>query len=162
MEDEFDSILEKLSDPRQCLVNCKVGDKDLDGCMCDPGACVIIMPLTVKDFMFPVDFYVLDMPPDTPRRPSHARTLDAPEKLIEGNALQDGVLNATTLMSTHSKENALVSSEGLKYIHPPLRQTTKRGRNSPWIWDKKGKKDKGKLDEPAKKKSVKSNGVEKM
>ncbi|MED6177056.1 hypothetical protein PIB30_094118, partial [Stylosanthes scabra] len=82
-----------------------------------------------------------------------------PEKLIEGKALQDGVLNATTPMSTHSKENALVSSEGLKYVPPPLRQATKRGRNSPWMRDKKGKKDKGKLDEPGKKKSVKTNGV---
>ncbi|MED6141699.1 hypothetical protein PIB30_106109 [Stylosanthes scabra] len=89
-------------------------------------------------------------------------TLEAkPEKLIEGKASQDGVLNATTIMSTHSKENASVLSEGLRYVPPPLRQATKRGRNSPWMRDKKGKKDKGKLDEPGKKKSVKASGVKK-
>ncbi|MED6115937.1 hypothetical protein PIB30_095478 [Stylosanthes scabra] len=151
MEDELDSIPEKLSDPRPCIVNCKV-----------------------KDLTFPVDFYILDMPPDTPGRPSHVLLgrpflktarfkLDAfeakPEKLIEGKASQDGVLNATTTMSTHSKENASVSSEGLRYVPPPLRQAIKRGRNSPWMRDKKGKKDKGKLDEPGKKKSVKASGV---
>ncbi|MED6152205.1 hypothetical protein PIB30_089636 [Stylosanthes scabra] len=211
MEDKFDNILEKLSDPRPCLVNCKVGDEDLDGCMCDPGACV-------KDLMFPVDFYVVDMPLDTPGRPSHVllgrpflktarfklyafectfsfesngicatftmgdfieekleehpilwcdlnkivvvSTLEAkPEKFIEGKALQDGVLNTTTPMSTHSKKIALVSSKGLKYVPPLLRQATKRGRYSPWMRDKKGKKDKGKLDEPGKKKSMKTNGV---
>ncbi|MED6176209.1 hypothetical protein PIB30_085885 [Stylosanthes scabra] len=167
MEDEFDSIPEKLSDPGPCMINCKVGNEDLDGCMCDPGACV-------KDLMFPVDFYILDMPPDTPGRPSHvvlgrpflktARfKLDAfeakPEKLIEGKALQDSVLNATSPMSTHSKDNALVSSEGLRYVPPPLRQATKRGINSPWMRDKKGMKDKRKLDEPGKKKSVKASGV---
>ncbi|MED6226556.1 hypothetical protein PIB30_104944 [Stylosanthes scabra] len=197
MEDTFDSIPEKLSDPGPCMVNCKVGNEDLDGCMCDPGACV-------KDLMFPVDFYVLDMPPDTPKRPSHVllgrpflktarfkldafegtfsfesngicatftmgdsieeklvehpilrcdlnkivvvSTLEAkPEKVIEGKASQDGVLNATTTTSTHSKENASVSSEGLRYVPPPLRQATKRGRNSPWMRNKKGKKDKGSL-----------------
>ncbi|MED6194373.1 hypothetical protein PIB30_027883 [Stylosanthes scabra] len=63
-----------------------------------------------------------------------------PEKLIEGKASQDGVLNATTTMSTHSKENASVSSE------------SKRGVE-------KGKKDKGKLDEPGKKNNMKTNGV---
>ncbi|MED6224026.1 hypothetical protein PIB30_079787 [Stylosanthes scabra] len=62
-------------------------------------------------------------------------------------------------MSTHSKKNALVSSEGLKYVPPTLRQATKRGINSPWMRDKKGKKDKGKLDESGKKKSMKTNGV---
>ncbi|MED6141525.1 hypothetical protein PIB30_104302, partial [Stylosanthes scabra] len=41
-----------------------------------------------------------------------------PEKFIEGKASQDGVLNATTTLSTHSKENASVSSEGLSH-HPP-------------------------------------------
>ncbi|MED6199386.1 hypothetical protein PIB30_075492 [Stylosanthes scabra] len=132
--------------------------------------------LQVKDLMFPVDFYILDMPLDTPGRPSHVLLgrpflktarfkLDAfeakPEKLIEGKASQDGVLNATTIMSTHSKENASVLSEGLRYVPPPLRQATKRGRNSPWMRDKKGKKDKGKLDEPGKKKSVKASGVKK-
>ncbi|MED6136344.1 hypothetical protein PIB30_055212 [Stylosanthes scabra] len=71
MEDEFDSILEKLSDPRPCLVNCKVRDEELDGYMCDPGAFVSIMTLTVKDLMFHVDFYVLDMPLSTPGRPPH-------------------------------------------------------------------------------------------
>ncbi|MED6129207.1 hypothetical protein PIB30_105667, partial [Stylosanthes scabra] len=41
-------------------------------------------------------------------------TLEAkPEKLIEGKALQDIVLNITSPMSTHPKDNALVSSEGL-------------------------------------------------
>ncbi|MED6200754.1 hypothetical protein PIB30_088336, partial [Stylosanthes scabra] len=39
MEDTFDSIPEKLSDPRPCMVNCKVGNEDLDGFMCDPRAC---------------------------------------------------------------------------------------------------------------------------
>ncbi|MED6136345.1 hypothetical protein PIB30_055213 [Stylosanthes scabra] len=58
-------------------------------------------------------------------------------------------------MSTHSKGNKLVSSEGLKYVPPPLRQETKRGRNSPWMRDKKGKKAKGKLDAPVKKKDGK-------
>ncbi|MED6203367.1 hypothetical protein PIB30_114820, partial [Stylosanthes scabra] len=47
MEDTFDSIPEKLSDLGPCMVNCKVGNEDLNGCMCDPGACVSIMPLTV-------------------------------------------------------------------------------------------------------------------
>ncbi|MED6139043.1 hypothetical protein PIB30_080122 [Stylosanthes scabra] len=135
--------------------------------------------LQVKDLMFPMDFYVLDMPSDTPRRPSHRRnwkntpilwcdlnknaeasTLEAkPKKLRENKALQDDVLNATTPMSTHSKGNTLVSSKGLKYVPPSLRQATKRGKNSHWIRDKKGKKDKGKLDESGKKKSVKTNGV---
>ncbi|MED6160656.1 hypothetical protein PIB30_053460 [Stylosanthes scabra] len=160
MEDEFDCIPEKLVDPGPCLVNCKV-----------------------KDLMFHVDFYVLDMPPDTPGRASHVligrpflktarfkldafegtfsfesngicatftmgdfieekleehpilwcdlnktvevSTLEAkPEKLIEGKALQDGVLNTTTPISTQSKENILVSSKGLKYVPPPLRQAT--------------------------------------
>ncbi|MED6198951.1 hypothetical protein PIB30_071516 [Stylosanthes scabra] len=87
-------------------------------------------------------------------------TLEAkPEKLIEGKASQDGVLNSTITMSTHSKENASVSSKGLRYVPPPFRQATKRGRNSPWMRDKKGKKDKGKLDEPGKKNSMKTNGV---
>ncbi|MED6117544.1 hypothetical protein PIB30_110965, partial [Stylosanthes scabra] len=27
--------------------------------------------LQVKDLMFPMNFYILDMPPDTPERPSH-------------------------------------------------------------------------------------------
>ncbi|MED6202837.1 hypothetical protein PIB30_109568, partial [Stylosanthes scabra] len=56
-------------------------------------------------------------------------------------------------------ENASVSSEGLRYVPPPLRQATKRGRNSLWMRGKKEKKDKGKLDEPGKKKSVKASGV---
>ncbi|MED6137099.1 hypothetical protein PIB30_061792 [Stylosanthes scabra] len=124
--------------------------------------------------MFPVDFYILDMPPNTPGRPSHVLLgrpflktarfkLDAfeakPEKLIEDKALQDNVLIATSPMSTYPKDNTLVSSEGLRYVPPPLRQATKRGRNSPWMRDKKGNKDKGKLDEPGKKKSVKASGV---
>ncbi|MED6174505.1 hypothetical protein PIB30_069682 [Stylosanthes scabra] len=71
-----------------------------------------------------------------------------PQKLIEGKALQDSVLNATSPMSTHPKDNASVSSEALRYVPPPLRQATKRGRNSPWMQDKKGKK-----------KNVKTNGV---
>ncbi|MED6165180.1 hypothetical protein PIB30_097163 [Stylosanthes scabra] len=146
MDDEFDSISEKLSDPGPCMV---------------------------KDLLFPVDFYVLDMPPDTPERPFHVllgrpflktarfkldafegtfsfesneicatftmgdsveeklvehpilwcdlnktvvvSTLEAKsEKLIERKASQDGVLNATTTMSTHSKENALVSNKNGK------------------------------------------------
>ncbi|MED6214445.1 hypothetical protein PIB30_103215 [Stylosanthes scabra] len=42
-------------------------------------------------------------------------TLEAkPEKLIEGKASQDGALNVTIPMSTHSKESASVSSEGLR------------------------------------------------
>ncbi|MED6127699.1 hypothetical protein PIB30_090523 [Stylosanthes scabra] len=151
MEDEFDSIPEKLSDHGPCMV---------------------------KDLMFPVDFYILDMPPDTPGKPSHVllgrpflktarlkldafegtfsfesngicatftmgdfieekveehpilwcelnktvvvSTLEAkPEKLIKGKASQDGVLNATTTLSTHSKDNVLVSSEGLRYVPLP-------------------------------------------
>ncbi|MED6133766.1 hypothetical protein PIB30_031207 [Stylosanthes scabra] len=89
-----------------------------------------------------------------------ARTLDAKaEKLRESKTMPDGVLNASTPMSTQSKENALVLSEGLKYVPPPLRQATKRGRNSPWMRDKKGKKDKGKLIEPGKKKCVETNGM---
>ncbi|MED6223268.1 hypothetical protein PIB30_072370 [Stylosanthes scabra] len=87
-------------------------------------------------------------------------TLEAkPEKLIEDKALQDNVLIETSPMSTHPKDIALVSCEGLRYVPPPLRQATKRGRNFLWMRDKKEKKDKGKLDEPGKKKSVKASGV---
>ncbi|MED6177054.1 hypothetical protein PIB30_094094 [Stylosanthes scabra] len=185
MEDTVDSIPEKLSDLGPCLVNYKVGDEDLDGCMCDPGESCPLLPF-LKTARFKLDAFegtfsfesngicaTFTMDDSIEEKlVEHSilwcdlnktivvSTLEAkPEKLIEGKAFQDSVLNTTSPMSTHPKDNALLSSEGLRYVPPPLRQATKRGRNSPWMRDKKGKKDKGKLDEPGKKNSMKTNGV---
>ncbi|XP_025607957.1 uncharacterized protein [Arachis hypogaea] len=93
------SISEKCSDPRPCLISCWIGGVAFYDCMCDLGACVSIMPLsifarlnlaplkrlaakfvladksviavvgiaedvlvTIKDLVFLVDFYILEMP----------------------------------------------------------------------------------------------------
>nr|XP_025678800.1 uncharacterized protein LOC112778721 [Arachis hypogaea] len=97
---KVESILEKCSDPGPCLVSYWIGGVAFYGCMCDLGACVSIMPLsifarlnlaplkrsaakfvladksvttvveitedvlvTIKDLVFSVDFYILEMPP---------------------------------------------------------------------------------------------------
>ncbi|XP_015970168.1 uncharacterized protein LOC107493612 [Arachis duranensis] len=101
------ALPEKCDDPGPCMVTCTVnGARSLD-CMCDLGACVSIMPLSVyqvlklpplkrsaarfvladksiitiagvvedvlvniKGLVFPIDFYVLEMPSNEPERAS--------------------------------------------------------------------------------------------
>ncbi|XP_052118917.1 uncharacterized protein LOC127748435 [Arachis duranensis] len=101
------ALPEKCDDPGPCMVTCTVnGVRSLD-CMCDLGACVSIMPLSVyqvlklpplkrsaarfvlvdksiitvagvaedvlvniKGLVFPIDFYVLEMPSNEPERAS--------------------------------------------------------------------------------------------
>ena len=101
------SIPEKCSDPGPCMVNCTIGGVIFSDCMCDLGACVSIMPLSIYDTLrlpplkrsaarfvladksiitvvviaedvlvsikgltFPIDFYILEMPPNDSGRPS--------------------------------------------------------------------------------------------
>ncbi|XP_057744983.1 uncharacterized protein LOC130962838 [Arachis stenosperma] len=89
------------------MVNCTIGDVIFSDCMCDLGACVSIIPLSIfnalrlpplkrsaahfvlvdksiitvigvvedvlvsiKELTFPIDFYILEMPPNDSRRPS--------------------------------------------------------------------------------------------
>ncbi|XP_029146905.1 uncharacterized protein [Arachis hypogaea] len=101
------AIPEKCGDPGPCMVTCTIGGVQFVDCMCDLGACVIIMPLSVYDalklpplrrstarfvlaeksiilvvaiaedvlvsinrLIFPIDFYILEMPPNELGRPS--------------------------------------------------------------------------------------------
>ncbi|XP_057747108.1 uncharacterized protein LOC130966337 [Arachis stenosperma] len=94
-------IAEKYSDPGPCMVTCTIDGIQIFDCMCDLGACVSIMPLSVYDALglpplkrlsahfvladksiisvvgiaedvlmiikgltFPIDFYILEMPPN--------------------------------------------------------------------------------------------------
>ncbi|XP_072078033.1 uncharacterized protein [Arachis hypogaea] len=96
---KVEPIPEKCSDPRPCLVSCRIGGVAFHDCMSDLGACVSIIPLSIfarlklaplkrsaakfaladksvitvvgiaedvlvaiKDLVFPVDFYILEMP----------------------------------------------------------------------------------------------------
>ncbi|XP_057758831.1 uncharacterized protein LOC130979405 [Arachis stenosperma] len=100
-------IPEKYSDPGLCMVSCTIEGVTIFDCMCDLGACVSIMPLSVYDALrlpplkrsathfvladksiisvigiaedvllsikgltFPIDFYILEMPPNDSGRPS--------------------------------------------------------------------------------------------
>ncbi|XP_072076734.1 uncharacterized protein [Arachis hypogaea] len=100
-------IPKKCGDPGPCMVTCTIGGIQFVGCMCDLGACVSIMPLSVYDalklpqlkrsaahfvladkiiismvgiaedvlvsikgLIFPIDFYILEMPLNDSRRPS--------------------------------------------------------------------------------------------
>ena len=40
---------EKCGDPGPCMVNCTIGSVIFSDCMCDLGACVSIMPLSIYD-----------------------------------------------------------------------------------------------------------------
>ncbi|XP_015939816.1 uncharacterized protein LOC107465350 [Arachis duranensis] len=101
------AIPEKCGDPSPCMVTCTIGGVQFVDCMCDLGACVSIMSLSVYDalrlpplkrsaarfvladksiisvvgiaedvlvsikgLMFPIDFYILEMPPNDSGRPS--------------------------------------------------------------------------------------------
>ncbi|XP_072087299.1 uncharacterized protein [Arachis hypogaea] len=101
------AIPEKCGDPGPCMVTCTIGGIQFVDCMCDLGACVSIMPLSVYDalklpplkksathfiladkniisvvgiakdvlvsikgLIFPIDFYILEMPPNDSGRPS--------------------------------------------------------------------------------------------
>ncbi|XP_057739857.1 uncharacterized protein LOC130956949 [Arachis stenosperma] len=101
------TIPKKSSDPGPCMVTCIIGGVQFIDCMCDLGACVSIMPLSVYDSLrlpllkrsaarfvladksiilvvgiaedvlvsikgltFPIDFYILEMPPNDSGRPS--------------------------------------------------------------------------------------------
>ncbi|XP_015945577.1 uncharacterized protein LOC107470680 [Arachis duranensis] len=107
-------ILKKCGDPGPCLVSCCIGGVTFHDCMCDLGACISIMPLSIfarlnlaplkrsaakfaladksvitvvgiakdmlvaiKDLMFSVDFYILEMPP-TDNRSSSSVLLGRP------------------------------------------------------------------------------------
>ncbi|XP_015970264.1 uncharacterized protein LOC107493721 [Arachis duranensis] len=98
---------EKCDDPGPCMVTCTVSGVEFLDCMCDFGACVSIMPLSIhrvlklpplkrstarfvladksiitvtgvaedvwvniKGLVFPIDFYVLEMPSSEPERAS--------------------------------------------------------------------------------------------
>ncbi|XP_015940054.1 uncharacterized protein LOC107465591 [Arachis duranensis] len=100
-------IPRKCGDPGPCLVSCRIGGYTFHDCMCDFGACVSIMPLsiyvrlnlaplkksaarfaladksvitvmgiaedvlmTIKDLVFPIGFYILEMPPTESRSSS--------------------------------------------------------------------------------------------
>ncbi|XP_057734293.1 uncharacterized protein LOC130949650 [Arachis stenosperma] len=100
-------IMEKYGDPGPCLVSCRIGGVTFRDCMCDLGACVSIMPLSIfarlnlaplkrsaakfaladksvitvvgiaedvlvviKDLLFPIDFYIFEMPPTDNRSAS--------------------------------------------------------------------------------------------
>ncbi|XP_016195727.1 uncharacterized protein LOC107636749 [Arachis ipaensis] len=100
-------IPEKCGDPDPCLVSCTIDDVEFTDCMCDLGACVSIIPLSVykeldlpplktsaacfvladksiisvagivedvyvsiKGLTFPIDFYILEMPPNDSGKPS--------------------------------------------------------------------------------------------
>ncbi|RYQ91269.1 hypothetical protein Ahy_B09g097162 isoform A [Arachis hypogaea] len=103
----MEPIPRKCGDPEPCLVSCCIGGYTFHDCMCDLGACVCIMPLSIyvrlnlaplkksaarfaladksvitvmgiaedvlvaiKDLVFPVDFYILEMPPTEGRSSS--------------------------------------------------------------------------------------------
>ncbi|RYR25603.1 hypothetical protein Ahy_B02g059415 isoform A [Arachis hypogaea] len=103
----MEPIPKKCGDPGPCLVSCCIGGYTFHDCMCDLGAYVSIMPLSIfvrlnlvplkksaakfaladksvvtvmgiaedvlvaiKDLVFPVDFYILEMPPTENRSPS--------------------------------------------------------------------------------------------
>ncbi|XP_072064290.1 uncharacterized protein [Arachis hypogaea] len=107
-------IPEKCGDPGPCLMSCRIGGVTFHDCMCDLGACVSIMTLSIfarlnlaplkrsaakfvladksvitvmgiaedvlveiKDLVFPVDFYILEMPP-TDNRSSSSVLLGRP------------------------------------------------------------------------------------
>ncbi|XP_015940116.1 uncharacterized protein LOC107465657 [Arachis duranensis] len=102
------AIPEKCGDPGRCMVTCTIGGVQFFYYMCDLGACVSIMPLSVYDalkllplkrsaahfiladksiifvvgiaedvlvsikgLIFPIDFYILEMPPNDSGRPSY-------------------------------------------------------------------------------------------
>ncbi|XP_057745546.1 uncharacterized protein LOC130963450 [Arachis stenosperma] len=101
------ALSEKCGDPGPCMVTCTVGGVQFINCMCDLGACVSIMSLSVyrtlklpplkrsaarfvladksiitvtgivedvlmniKSLVFPIDFYILEMPPSESERTS--------------------------------------------------------------------------------------------
>ncbi|XP_015955412.1 uncharacterized protein LOC107479827 [Arachis duranensis] len=103
----MEPIPKKCGDPGLCLVFCCIGGRTFHDCMCDLGACVSIMPLSIferlnlaplkksaakfsladksvitvtgiaedvlvaiEDLVFPVDFYILEMPPTENRSSS--------------------------------------------------------------------------------------------
>nr|XP_025616980.1 uncharacterized protein LOC112709302 [Arachis hypogaea] len=50
VDDSISSLLpEKCNDPGPCLVTCLIGGTKFTDCMCDLGACVSIMPLTIYE-----------------------------------------------------------------------------------------------------------------
>ncbi|RYQ95687.1 hypothetical protein Ahy_B08g091032 isoform A [Arachis hypogaea] len=110
----MEPIPKKYGDPGPCLVSYCIGGRIFHDCMCDLGACVSIMPLSIyvrlnlaplkklaarfsladksvitvmgiaedvlvaiKDLVFPVDFYILEMPP-TENRSSSSVLLGRP------------------------------------------------------------------------------------
>ncbi|XP_057723862.1 uncharacterized protein LOC130939805 [Arachis stenosperma] len=110
----MEPIPRKCSDPGPYLVSCCIGGCTFHDCMCDLGACVSIMPLSIfvrlnlaplkksaakfaladksvitvmeiaedvlvaiKDLVFPIDFYILEMPP-TENRSSSSVLLGRP------------------------------------------------------------------------------------
>ncbi|KAL4306507.1 hypothetical protein AHAS_Ahas16G0185200 [Arachis hypogaea] len=110
----MEPIPKKCGDSGPCLVSCCIGGCTFHDCMCDLGACVTIMPLSIfvrlnlaplkrstvkfalagksvitvieiaedvlvaiKDLVFPVDFYILEMPP-TENRSSSSVLLGRP------------------------------------------------------------------------------------
>ncbi|XP_057740075.1 uncharacterized protein LOC130957222 [Arachis stenosperma] len=101
------AIPKKYGDPGPCMVTCTIEGVQFFDCMCDLGACVSIMPLSIYDALrlpplkrsaarfvladksiisvvgiaedvlvsikgltFPIDFYILEMPPNDSGRPS--------------------------------------------------------------------------------------------
>ncbi|XP_015954883.1 uncharacterized protein LOC107479247 [Arachis duranensis] len=110
----MEPIPRKYGDPGPCLVSCRIGGYTFHDCMCDLGACVSIMLLSIyvqlnlaplkksaarfaladksvitvmgiaedvlvaiKDLVFPIDFYILEMPP-TESRSSSSVLLGSP------------------------------------------------------------------------------------
>ncbi|XP_057747148.1 uncharacterized protein LOC130966372 [Arachis stenosperma] len=103
----IEPIPKQYGDPGPCLVSCRIGGYTFHDCMCDLGACVSIMPLSIyvrlnlaplkksaarfaladkrvitvmgiaedvlvaiKDLVFTIDFYILEMPPTESRSSS--------------------------------------------------------------------------------------------
>ena len=74
-------IPEKYSDPGPCMVSCTIGSVIFSDCMCDLGACVSIMPLSVYD--------VLRLPP---LKRSAARFVLADKSIITVAGVAEDVL----------------------------------------------------------------------
>ncbi|XP_025661502.1 uncharacterized protein [Arachis hypogaea] len=75
------AILKKCVDPGPCLVSCIIGGVQFIDCMCDLGACVSIMPLSV--------YHILKLPP---LKRSAARFVLADKSIITVTSIAEDVL----------------------------------------------------------------------
>ncbi|KAL4315472.1 hypothetical protein AHAS_Ahas15G0188500 [Arachis hypogaea] len=149
----MEPIPKKCGNPGPCLVSCRIGGRTFHDCMCDLGACISIMPLSIfvrlnlaplkksvvkfaladksvitvmgiaedvlvviKDLVFPVDFYILEMPP-TENRSSSSVLLGRP--FLKTSKFKLDPFTSTYSFKVRDKTIKFNLEEAMK--HPPRR-----------------------------------------